>query len=540
MMLACVQRFREALLPETHIRRAARAGCREDPEECTMSARENYSARSVLDMCAKEAREFFLEPESYCKIDLPPYFTFESVLSEVDNYLHDKELDKLCERGIRPADLEGVNYLLLSNKDGRHAWRPFEVIHPVLYVDLVNAITDPENWNFIQERFSQFKKNPAVDCMSIPVKSTSRAKDKEEQIRVWWQEIEQRSIELALEFEVLAHTDINDCYSQIYTHSIAWALHGKETAKKKRRNFSLIGNKIDKCIQNMRHGQTNGIPQGSILMDFIAEMVLGYADLCLSERLEKITLQDKNYKILRYRDDYRIFVRSKYDAEKILKTLTEVLSDLGLKLNSEKTVISDSIIRSSIKVDKLAWLFRVQEADDLEKHSLILHDHARRYPNSGSLLRGLAEFRKKLDKTKTCSNPHVLISIVVDIAYGNPRTYPVCAAIISRLLRFVRPESEKGKIFKKIVDKFRRLPNTGYMEVWLQRIAIPLGFQDKWSERLCLIAEGKEKKSLWRNDWINSDELKGVLNKPIVDEEKKKSMQPAIAPEEYELFLRRY
>ena len=43
-----------------------------------------------------------------------------------------------------------------------------------------------------------------------------------------------------------------------------------------------IGNRIDTMIQSMSYGQTNGIPQGSILMDFIAEMVLGYSDLLLS------------------------------------------------------------------------------------------------------------------------------------------------------------------------------------------------------------------------------------------------------------------
>lgn len=505
-----------------------------------MTARKNSIARSVLDMCEDDARKFFLKPESYCNIDLPSYFTFDSVLSEAHNYLQNNKLEDLLKKRKPPAQLEGFNYLLLTNKDGRHAWRPFEVIHPVFYVDLVKAITNTDHWRSIQARFSEFKGDSTVNCVSIPVESTSSAKDKEEQILVWWQEIEQRSIELALEYEVLAHTDIRDCYGQIYTHSIAWALHDKETAKREKKDFSLIGNKIDKCIQNMRHGQTNGIPQGSVLMDFIAEMVLGYADSCLSKRLKETTLQGKKYKILRYRDDYRIFVRSKYDAEEILKTLTEVLSELGLKLNSGKTVISESTICFSIKEDKLAWLFRVQEADDLQKHLLILHDHARRYPNSGSLLLGLAEFRKKLDNTKTCSNPHVLISIVVDIAYGNPRTYPVCAAIISRLLGSVQPKNERREIFKKIVDKFRRLPNTGYMEVWLQRIAIPLRFHDKWSERLCLIAEGEEKEPLWKNDWNGNDDLKGVLNKPIVDEAKKKSIEPAIAPEEYELFLRRY
>ena len=37
----------------------------------------------------------------------------------------------------------------------------------------------------------------------------------------------------------------------------------------------------------MNYGQTNGIPEGSILTDFIAEIVLGYIDLQLSEKLTK-------------------------------------------------------------------------------------------------------------------------------------------------------------------------------------------------------------------------------------------------------------
>jgi hypothetical protein len=45
-------------------------------------------------------------------------------------------------------------------------------------------------------------------------------------------------------------------------------------------------------MQGMNYGQTNGIPQGSVLMDFIAEMVLGYIDECLSECL------DENVKIV--------------------------------------------------------------------------------------------------------------------------------------------------------------------------------------------------------------------------------------------------
>jgi hypothetical protein len=38
-------------------------------------------------------------------------------------------------------------------------------------------------------------------------------------------------------------------------------------------------------------------------MDFIAEMVLGYIDECLSRCLD----EKMDYRIIRYRDDYRIF-----------------------------------------------------------------------------------------------------------------------------------------------------------------------------------------------------------------------------------------
>lgn len=66
----------------------------------------------------------------------------------------------------------------------------------------------------------------------------------------------------------------------------------------------------------MRYGQTNGIPQGSALMDFIAEIVLVYCDEKLTKKLESLNITD--YKILRYRDDYRVFSNCSSDLELIL------------------------------------------------------------------------------------------------------------------------------------------------------------------------------------------------------------------------------
>ena len=167
--------------------------------------------------------------------------------------------------------------------------------------------------------------------------------------------MEQQSILLSLEYDYVFDTDVADCYGSIYTHSIAWAVEGKKIAKENRKN-DLLGNFIDKSIQNAQNQQTNGIPQGSVLMDFIAEIILGYIDRILGTFLKKQKIT--NYQILRYRDDYRIFVFNHNDGENILKRLSEIMMPFGFKLNASKTKGSQDVITQSIKrTNWRGWLF---------------------------------------------------------------------------------------------------------------------------------------------------------------------------------------
>ena len=304
-------------------------------------------SRSILDLTSTEARAFLLKHESYCNTELPPYFQFGEMLEGVKEALLIKPPYRTKNERRHLRELDGVNYRILKNRDGRYGWRPLELIHPALYVSLVNSITKPNNWKQICQRFDCFRDNPKIKCLSLPVESLMREKDVAVQIGQWWEEVEQKSIELSLDYEFLTQTDIADCYPGIYTHSIAWALHTKTTAKKCRSNGDLLGNVIDNHIMDMTRGQTNGIHQGSVLMDFIAEIVLGYADSILAEKLEQQRIGD--YQILRYRDDYRIFVNSTQNGDRILKCLAEVMIELGLRLNPAKTTASSEVIRSSIK-----------------------------------------------------------------------------------------------------------------------------------------------------------------------------------------------
>ena len=312
---------------------------------------------NVLELTYDEARKFFLKQESYCNIDLPKYFSFSELLDKISHeFTEPKRLTDFSMSKGAIGELDDVNHLIYANKDGKLSWRPLQLIHPLVYVDLVHEITKKDNWGKLQARFKKFQKNKKIKCLSIPVQSESRQSDKAQQILKWWELVEQESIFLSLEYDYVFDTDVADCYGSIYTHSIAWAVESKQVAKQDR-SGNRLGNFIDKSIQNAQYQQTNGIPQGSVLMDFIAEIVLGYIDRMLSAVLQKQKII--KYQILRYRDDYRIFVCNANDGEKILKLLSEIMMPLGLKLNASKTKGSQDVITQSIKKDKLSSLFNI-------------------------------------------------------------------------------------------------------------------------------------------------------------------------------------
>ena len=514
---------------------------------------------------------------AYCTVQLPRYFDFDPLLKSVTQAVgNHTSCDLYKHKTIR--NLDDVNYRLISNKDGKYAWRQLELIHPVLYVLLVNCITEDSSWETIRQRFTEFHKVAfRIRCMSLPLAPKEDEKVLARQVRKWWHEIEQRSIEYALDYEYLIHTDVVDCYPSIYTHSICWALHGKEECKEKKGDNKLIGNVIDNFIQDMRHGQTNGIPEGSVLMDFIAEMVLGYADFLLAKKLKK---ESVDYKILRYRDDYRIFAKDPLGGDKIMKVLSEVMISLGMKLHPLKTKASDQVICSSIKRDKLSWNFRKQREEDpqtqreedpqtqreedprtqreedpqtqreedpqtqreehLQKHLLIIHDHSMIHPNSGSLVRALTEFRDRLDTVPANTSKYYrglpLISIAVDIAYRNPKTYPQVSSIISKCLEYLDTQNRRKDVLKRIRKKFAKVPNVGYMELWLQRICLrddPVDFE----EPLCKLVSETENE-IWNSSWVTDEKFmkNAVVADSIVDRDDIQELSPVIDREEIELF----
>lgn len=490
-------------------------------------------SKSVLEMEANQAKAFFLKEKSFCSIELPKYFSFQKLLDKVS-----EKIERSNDINYQPNDY--INYPLLSNKDGKFSWRPLQIIHPLLYVLLVHKITIPQHWEEIRGKFKEFQNNTKIVCCSIPHENEEEHKtDKGINILNWWEGIEQESIKLSLRFQYLLVTDITDCYGSIYTHSIPWALHTKEKAKEKKGEKNLIGNIIDTLLQKMSYNQTNGIPQGSVLMDFIGEIVLGYADLELTQKIDADG-GIKDYHILRYRDDYRIFTNNPQDASRIAKYLSEILQKLGMKLNPYKTDISDDVIKSSIKSDKLYGIISKRGEQSIFDHLILIHSFADKYPNSGTLQKLLIQFLKRIEKSKKLKNVEVLISILTDIAYKNPRIYPVFSAILSHLLDFIKDNALE--ITQKILDKFKGIPNTSHLNIWLQRLTLKANWNLEFPEVLCkmvidTIDDNKSSIRIWKTEWVENKNLKNIINNTsIINKKEFEEMSLKISSKEIDIF----
>lgn len=492
--------------------------------------------KTVLDLNNKEARNFFLKEKSYCSFDLPLYFEFSELINKISKKLKGSNLSDFTNKKS-PNHFNDVNYKLLNNKDGKYAWRPLQLIHPGIYVDLTNKITEKKNWKQIKTRLNGFKKYSDVECMSIPVKSQSKQSDKAELVNKWWKKVEQKSIELALDYDYILHTDIANCYGSIYTHTISWSIHGKKISKNNPFDLQHIGNAIDRSLMSMSHGQTNGIPQGSVLMDFIAEIVLHYADLQLTKKIDN---QKNDYKIIRYRDDYRIFVNNPQFGKFIVKNLTETLIDLGLKLKDSKTITSKNVIKNSIKPEKLYQIKNNKGYKSPQKELLAIKDFSDQFPNSGTLNKRLDNFYSKFKKRKKWKDSfgslRASISIITEIAFRNPRTYPISTAIISKFISFSKDRSDQKEIITKIKNKFKKLPNTEHLLLWLQRITIKIDSNINYKKRLCRKVKG-ENIQIWNSDWLDNGDLKKIINNTrIINKEKIKEITPVINENEVALF----
>ena len=507
---------------------------------------------NILSLSSSEALEFFLKSEHYHNFELPEYFVFDDVLSFIAKTIGDKSYEE-CVTSVDAANSCNVNFDILLNKDGHYAVRPLTLANPYLYYFLVKEICNEEGWRKTIDCFNKYKV-PHITSSAIPVFVDEQKKEpfhNSTTILNWWNSIEQRSLELSLEYRYMFVTDITNCYGSINPESFHWALTFKNTRFESDENDAMAKS-VMMLLRAFQQGRNIGIPQGSVIFDFVAEFILGYADLLLHEALKKAGFT--GYEILRYRDDYRIFSNNKGELEEISYILQHVLESLNFRLNSQKTKISDSVVSDSIKQDKLFYIKNTPisnrkgaDFDSVEKYMLYILLFGREYPNGGQIKNMLSDLDKRiikrlkprkvitldLESGKICieekpayfkENIRAIAAIGTQIAIENVTHTHYALRVVSRLIDWLKDDKEKWDIRIKICEKLCNRPNSTYDKIWLQNMTYT---RDKllgrcpYDERLCRLVAG-EKVELWNNSWLKHEytenlPMNSVVNAEVLD-----------------------
>lgn len=375
-------------------------------------------------------------------------------------------LNKLLKYGLFPQSLEGVltseefGVFIIKNNQFKekdfdicpykltrndNAPRYLAIPHPLAHYKLCKTISD--NWQKIDTRIGVVKDYndrsmviPKADNKNNRLISLQSYDANENGQQIYFKK--------QIGSKYFVHADISACFPSIYTHSISWALIGKNKAK----SCFLAGswgsngwaNNIDKMTMAIRSKETSGITIGPDTSNIISEIILSQID----KELER-------YKYLRFIDDFKCFCDSREEVDDFIKDLSIALEKYRLQLNTKKTkiekmpvVISDDFILKLRNVYLPALITRknINKIIDYLDLSMQLSETKKDYSPF--------KYAIKTIRSKTYQNYEEFEKVILyisNIIFIHPYTINIYENYIHYgLKRF----NGKSKVFRNIVSRF--------------------------------------------------------------------------------------
>ncbi len=297
---------------------------------------------------------FELLSRGYFLRELPPPFTTVPFAQFIANGQKSATLPSEFTNGKKSAQLMRHDVPRIGGKR-----RSMAIPNPVTQFNLCNEII--QNWAVLDShcRLSTLscsipEFNSAKGQAIIQSHSFSKMRDKRAYVRAF--------------ARYILRTDITKFYPSVYSHSIPWALHSKQTAKANRKS-NLLGNILDERVRKGQDDQTVGIPIGPDSSFVIAEVILTAFDQTLLS----------NYPALRgFRrvDDMEFGFGTYREAEEVLALIRDILREYELTLNDTKT----KIIQLPIPLDELwaaelrGFKFRTDKAQTFQNDIVTFFD----------------------------------------------------------------------------------------------------------------------------------------------------------------------
>jgi hypothetical protein len=202
------------------------------------------------------------------------------------------------------------------SKTGR---RIFSLVNPIPFIGLSQQIS--LNWKDITQ---VFKKSSI--SFSRPVFNSKARAIRDSDFRGF----RDCQVTRSAGYSYALHADFSRFFPTIYTHAIEWAVRTKPVAKaalrRARGQQPHWSAKLDKYVQCMQEGQTQGLPTGPDTSYVLAELMASAIDSTLATSLGAPLVGG------RLIDDYVLFFETRGQAEKALAALSRACREFQVDL----------------------------------------------------------------------------------------------------------------------------------------------------------------------------------------------------------------
>ena len=267
-----------------------------------------------------KARLSSLIGRGYFPNELPPPFTSADFAAHSAEFAGTWDGKKIREFLSRAESYSVPRY--------GHARRMLSIVNPVNQLHVSDLIS--KNWVAIRTRL---KRSQITEFdPRLVLKGNSRAVT-----GVAFEGVARRRAEILGSYGRYVKTDVARFYPSIYTHSIPWAITGKDFVKANRKTAafkSSFGNLLDIAVAAGQQGQTIGIPIGPDTSRIISELIASEVEVIAAKHIP-----DLAERAVRFVDDMLIGLNDTETPSPVLSALSNALNDFELELNAEKTTI---------------------------------------------------------------------------------------------------------------------------------------------------------------------------------------------------------
>ena len=349
----------------------------------------------------------------YIPQEIPPCFSAKSLAEQVDDIIRIVKLNRSKKGNLTSEVTKAVTLSTYKNELTR---RDVSFPNPEQFLQLVKLYG--ENWDKFEklaESENSLSKITYIrqytDDIYVEALNSEKIKNAFKDPSDFFEGVRQ-CIRIALGFQYRLKVDISNCYNSIYTHSITWAICGKDKAKEQyknpptRTNNYKLGDDADTLIRAQKDNETNGILVGPYTSRIFSEIILAGIDRILRE---------KKFVFRRFVDDYKFYFRSEAEALQGVNDIGRILNEYNLILNQDKTVIEKFPYENmgTLKKD----LYEAYYKDDV----LGVLDIAAIHHSNG--VKGAYKYALKMIRYKNVSEDdmYIIFPLLVNIMLLDPR-----------------------------------------------------------------------------------------------------------------------